>query len=139
MTDEPEVTPVVVDSEDLNERISQFIWARDQLAKLDERWENERKELVSIKSLLEGRIQAFLEANNVESIKTKAGTAYTTIKWSAPVADPQAFIDYVVNTGQFDLMERRASVTAVKKFVEDNKFLPAGVSLSHHKSLRVRR
>ncbi len=143
MSEEYESPPVEAPPEireDLDKRISQYIWARDQLAKIDAKWEKERQEIVDVKARLEGVIHQFLTDNNITgSIKTKSGTAYISRKWSASLSDPKAFIDYVVNTGQFDLLERRASVTAVKQFVEDNKFLPAGCSLSSHPSLRVRR
>ena len=140
MADE-EPPSVELKSEDLELQISNFIWVRDQLAKIDKKWEDERAEFVTMKSKLEGRIQTFLSDHNITgSVKTKAGTAYMSTKYTASLADPKAFMDYVVNSGEFDLLERRASVTAVKQFIEDhNGQQPAGCNLSSHKSLRVRR
>lgn len=138
---EIEPPSIELKSEDLELQISNFIWVRDQLAKIDKKWEDERAEMVNYKARLEGRIQTFLSDHNISgSVKTNAGTAYMTTKYTASLADPKAFMDYVVNSGEFDLLERRASVTAVKQFVEDhNGQLPAGCNLSSHKSLRVRR
>lgn len=141
MDDETAPAEIELKSDDLELQISQFIWVRDQLAKIDKQWEDEREEMVLHKSRLEGKIHKFLLDHNITgSVKTKAGTAYTSTKYTASLADPKAFMDYVVNTGQFDLLERRASVTAVKQFIEDNNGqLPAGCNLSSHTSLRVRR
>lgn len=137
--DEP--AAVEVQSEDLEERIEHYLWVRTQLEKIDAKWEEERKEMVVAKNRLEGRIHAFLNEHNITgSVKTKAGTAYLSTRYTASLADPHAFMDYVVNTGQFDLLERRASVTAVKKYAEDNNGkLPAGCNISAHRSLKVTR
>lgn len=139
--DDPETPEIELKSDDLELQISNFIWVRDALAKVDKQWEDERSDLVHMKERLEGRIHKFLRDHNITgSVKTKAGTAYTSTKYTASLADPKAFMDYVVNTGQFDLLERRASVTAVKQFIEDNNGqLPAGCNISSHTSLRVRR
>lgn len=139
MSDDPEVA-AEAGSEDLDLQITNFIAVRDELAAIDKKWEAERAEMAGYKNRLEGRIQAILESHNQESARTKSGTAYFTRKWSAPLADPQAFMDYVVNSGEFDLLERRANVTAVKQYVEDHQGqLPAGCSLSSYKSVRVKR
>lgn len=139
--DDTETPAIELKSDDLELQISNFIWVRDALAKVDKQWEDERADLVSMKERLEGRIHKFLRDHNITgSVKTQAGTAYTSTKYTASLADPKAFMDYVVNTGQFDLLERRASVTAVKQFIEDNNGqLPAGCNISSHTSLRVRR
>jgi hypothetical protein len=48
-------------------------------------------------------------------------------------------MDFVLENKQFDLLERRASATAVKAYVEEHNMLPTGVNLNALSSIGVRR
>ncbi len=48
-------------------------------------------------------------------------------------------MDYVIENKNFDLLDRRANVTAVKAFVQDNKREPPGCNLNSYQKVNVRR
>lgn len=121
-------------------RVGQFIAIRDELDKMDERHKEERKGLLEAKELVTGWLQTFLEQSGSESIKTTLGTCYASSRTTASVADPKAFMDHVIATKDFDLLDRRANATAVKEYVkEHNGQTPPGVNISTMKTLGVRR
>lgn len=126
-------------AEDIERRTAQFIWVRDQIAKLEAKHKQELEELRSLKEKLAGRIQAFMSANNVESLRTKAGTCYTSTRRTATLADPDAFMTYVISNQAFDLLDRRANSTAVQAFVQKHQCLPPGCNLNSIASVGVRR
>lgn len=119
--------------------VEKFLEVRKLLEDLDAQWEAKRKPVQDFKNLLAGRLQKHLDDNKVESMRTKAGTAYKKTTYTASVADPKAFMDFVVEGQHFDLLERRANVTAVKAYVEEHKALPTGVNLSSYEKVNVRR
>lgn len=127
-------------AEDIDKRIAQYIEVRDALKRVDEKWEAERKPLSEIQEQLSGRIRAFMESNNItDNLKSKSGTCYLSTRYTASLADPQAFMDYVIRTQKFELLDRRANTTAVKDYVQEHNQLPAGCNLNAIQTVGVRR
>lgn len=124
---------------DMEKRVGQYVTVRDIIRKMEARHEEELAEPKEILQKLGGVLQKFLDDNNLENLKTAAGTCYISTKWSAPLVDADAFMRFVIENAEFDLLERRASSTAVKDYVEKHNQLPAGVSLNALASVGVRR
>ena len=60
------------------------------------------------------------------------------IKHTASLGDPDAFMDYVMKNGAFELMDRRANSTACREFAEEHGSLPPGVKLNSTRTVGVR-
>jgi len=125
--------------DDMEKRTRQFIEVRDEIKRVEDETKAKLKPLKELQEILAGRIQAFMTANNLENLKTAAGTCYVTSRTTASLADPEAFMTYVMQNQAFDLMDRRANVTAVKAFVQKHKGLPPGCNLSTIETVGVRR
>jgi hypothetical protein len=80
-----------------------------------------------------------LNVINGESVRTDTGTVYRTEKKSAGLADPDAFMRYVIGNEAWDLLDRKANVTAVSDFIEENNSPPPGVNFSTTYVVGVRR
>lgn len=137
MTDATVQAAVITD--DMEKRTRQFIEVRDTIKRMNDEHAEKLKPLKEIQDILAGRIQAFMTANNLENLKTAAGTCYTSTKSTTSLADPEAFMKYVIDNQQFDLLDRRANTTAVKAFVKKQKALPPGCNLNTIETLGVRR
>jgi hypothetical protein len=123
---------------DVEKRTAQYVEVRDAIQKLQDKHELELKPLLEIKELLSARIQAFMRANNLQNLRTRAGTCTLSVRHSATIMDGEAFMS-LVKEGNWDLIERRANSTAVKDWVEQHNELPAGVNLTAVQTLGVRR
>ncbi len=132
-----QTTPV--QTEDMERRVAQYVQVRDILARKKAEYEDTIKPLLQIQEELAGRISAFLSANKLENVKTKAGTAYTSVRYTASLADPDLFMRFVIDTQKFDLLDRRANVTAVKDYVKEKNELPPGCNLSAIETVGVQR
>jgi hypothetical protein len=120
-------------------RVAQYVRCRDKIKEMEEA---HKKELAPYKELLdqlEGWLQIYMSKTNSESIKTEAGTVYTTKRFTASLADPDAFMKFVIDSGAFELLDRRANATAVKDYVQENGGLPPGVNLTGIEKVGVRR
>lgn len=122
-----------------DEQVAAYIECRDLLKALDEAHAARKKPLLDLQERLEGWLQAFMEKSQAEAIKTKHGTAYTSTRYTASLADPQAFMQFVIANQKFDLLDRRANSTAVKDYVQENSALPPGCNLNAIVSVNVRR
>lgn len=124
---------------DVNRLVERFVELRDGIKQLDEAHEAKIKPLKDLQMVVQGKLLEHLKQTNVETLKTKAGTCYTSTRFTASLADADAFMTHIRATGQFELLDRRANATAVKDYVKHNNQLPPGVNLTAHVSLGVRR
>lgn len=125
--------------ERLDKWVQQFLWARGAKKALEDAHEEKMKELNSIMEQLKGRLQSFLDTHGLDNAKTKFGTVHNTTRWTASLADPKAFMDFVINTGKFELLDRKANAAAVKDYVGETSQLPPGCNLTSLKSVGVRK
>lgn len=123
----------------VDERVAAYIQCRDAIKAAKEKYEADIQPLVELQNLLTGWLQNHLEKNGAESIKTAHGTCYTSTKYTASLADSDAFMQFVIKNSEYDLLDRKANVTAVKAYVADHDALPPGVNLSSISTVGVRR
>lgn len=121
------------------QRIGEYVKVRDTIKKLKDDFEKSIEPLVDLQNSLTGWLQHFMDQNGVDSVKTNGGTAYTSTKYTASLADPDAFMQFVIENKQFDLIDRKANVTAVRDYTATNGNLPPGVNLSSIQTVNVRR
>lgn len=125
---------------DIEKRVGQFVKLRDMKNEIEEKHKEELKPINEALEMLKGELARGLDAQNVESAKTACGTASFTTKASAALADKSAFWTYVVATGNFDLLDYKANVTAVKDHIEKNGGVsPPGVNYTTFRDVNVRR
>lgn len=100
------------------------------------------KQVAEIDALLdkvEARILEHLSAMGVESIRTKAGTAFKATRNSATVADWDSLLSFVLQTENFQFLEHRVSKKAVEEFKAANEDLPPGVNWREEVTVQIRR
>lgn len=113
-------------------RIGQYKAIEAKLAKMDEDHEAKCKPLRDIKALLQGYFEQTLTQSGAQNIATPLGTIHWTTRTTASLEDAQKFMDYVIATHKFELMDRRANATAVRDYAEASGVAPSdiGVKLS---------
>lgn len=124
---------------DIKERVKQYIAIRDKIKAEDEAHKEKMKPMKEALEQLGGVLAQFMTETGSDGIKTEAGTCYITTRWSASLADADAFMRFVQETGNFDLLDRKANATAVRDYVEEHTTLPPGVNLSSIQQVGVRR
>jgi hypothetical protein len=123
----------------VEQRISEYIRVRDAIKAANDKHDLQIKPLVELQNMLTGWLQEFMETAGADSVKTTYGTCYTTTRYSASLADPEAFMKFVKDTESYDLLDRKANVTSVRDYVSEHGTLPPGVNLSAISTVGVRR
>lgn len=123
----------------VDDRVAQYVSVRDKIKEANDAHEKAIAPLVEVQNLLTGWLQNFMEQAGADNIKTAHGTCYNTTRFSASLADPEAFMKFVKETGKFDLLDRKANVTACRDFTSETGHTPPGVNLSSIKTVGVRR
>ena len=119
--------------------VEAFIECRDRLRVLKENYETACAPLHDLQERLSGKLREFMDTHQVQNLKTKHGTCYTSTRWNASLADPDAFMKFVIANQQFDLLDRRANATAVKAYVQEHSQLPPGCNLHGIQQVGVRK
>ena len=123
----------------IDQRVREYVACRDEVDRIEKRHKDELAPLLDLQKKLAGILQQFLDDTGVDSIKTEYGTAYASTRYSASLRDPEVFMQYVLQNNSFELLDKRANVTAVKDFVKEHNAEPPGVALSAMTTIGVRR
>lgn len=125
---------------DIDKKVEQFISLRDARRDLKKNYEDADRGLRVLQETLEGQLSAFMSANKTENLKTAHGTCYTTVRYSASLADADAFMNFVIGNQAYDLLDRRANATAVRDYISEHPGASVpGCNLSALEHVGVRR
>jgi hypothetical protein len=91
--------------------------------------------LVAIENWFTARAQE----DGLETVKTAAGTAYWSTHHTATVASREELFSFCKEHDAWDLLESRASKTAVKAFIEGHGEPPPGVNFSSVRVFNLRK
>ena len=125
--------------DNIEDLVRAYVTLRDQKAALKAEQAEALKPYDEALAKLEARALAVLSQSGVESMKTSAGTVYSTTFTSATVSDKSAFMDYVTSNEAFDLLDVRANKTAVQDFLAANNDVPPGVTVRRELKVGFRR
>ena len=97
--------------------------------------ESDKGKQEKIESLL---LKRFNE-NGLESVRTKAGTAFKTTRTSITCADRELFFDFIKSNELFDLLEARPAKSTVEQYFEAHGDFPPGLNINKALTISVRR
>lgn len=124
---------------DINTRVAQYVKLRDHIKKLNDDHKKSMKPFNETLEQLNSVLLAHLNSMGANSASTDGGTVYRTEKKTASLADAQAFLDFVIANQAWDLMDRKANVTAVEDYITANAAPPPGVNYASTFVVGVRR
>lgn len=124
----------------LSEAVSLYIQLRDKKAQMKAEFDEQVAPLQAKMDKLEAKLLEVFNQTGMDSVKTEFGTAYSTVRTTASVADRDSFMDFVKANEEWALLEVRVSKTAVEQFrsANDNE-LPPGVNIREERVVNVRR
>jgi hypothetical protein len=127
-----------VDNTQIDKLVAQYRAIRKRIEQMEEEFERALLPFKNAKDKLAGTMLDFLDRTGQKSAKTNEGTVTATMRHTASLGDPDAFMDYVMKNGAFELMDRRANSTACQDFAEEHGSLPPGVKLNSIRTVSVR-
>ena len=125
-----------MNAQELIDRYIQIRSAKEELAK-KQKADNAR--INNALDKIEAMLMAQMEDIGSDSIKTKAGTCYRSIRTSVKVEDRETFLDFVKTNEAWELLESRAAKKDVETFLEEHQDIPPGLSIRRDAIVGVRR
>lgn len=125
----------------LDDLVEKYIKLRDRRAQREAAFKAEDAGDRQLQDKIEALMLLKFQETGVESIKTPNGTAYTSVRASATVADPDIYFSWVRADPEERMifLEARANKTAVKQFREAHDELPPGINWSETRVVNFRR
>ena len=121
--------------------IKKYIELRDWLEK--DSAANSARQLPYLDAMkaIEGGLQQFLLANDGQNFKAEGiGTAFLQTKTHVRMADRNAFLDFIVKTGDpFSYFTNNVRKETVLDYVKEHGTPPAGIDLTSIQEVQIRR
>jgi hypothetical protein len=123
----------------MEELVNKYIELRDAKAKVKAAADAKIAKLDSVLDKIEAALLAEFQESGIESMRTKAGTAYKQTRTSAGVADWEAVLRFIQDNDMWHMLEKRVSKSAVEQFKDANGDLPPGLNWREEVVINVRR
>jgi len=123
---------------ELDKAIEKYIEKRDEL-------DAKRKEFKEFEKHFKGKLDELAMyigsvMGDVESVKTKHGTAFRATKDFASVQDSEKFFGYILESGDINLLNKAANKTGVKEYMEEHEGItPPGIEYGTKIEIQIRR
>lgn len=134
-----QTTPAQAQPINFDAMVDKFVKLRDKIKEIKDKHEAELTPYKEAMDRLQGILLDHLNSIGADSVNTQHGTVHRTRKDSASVADMTAFWNWVVSQNDFDFVDRRANVTAVREYIEKHHQVVPGVNFSSTYIAGVRR
>lgn len=117
-----------------DELVSVYVQFRERRRQRKKEDDIDKEKLEKIEGILLERFRA----DGSESVRTKYGTAYKTLRTSASVADRDVFMGHVLEKKAFELLEVRCSKEAVTQYKSEHGEIPPGVDWREEVHINVK-
>lgn len=115
--------------------VRNYVAVRDKITEMEKAIEP----YTHLKERINAALVRMLDQAGAQSVRTEHGTASITIKPTASLSDPDAFMQYVIDNQRFDLLNRHANPNACREFADTTGALPPGVKLNTVRRAGVRK
>ncbi|WP_055128450.1 hypothetical protein [Pseudomonas mediterranea] len=123
-----------------NQMVAEYMMVRDEIEAMNDKHKTEMKPLKDRMTAIEGSIQAYLNDNHMDGFKANGATVYTERVLRANIGDKSALNQFIMQTGNVELLQTRLSTTVLKEYMSaNNDQVPPGVKVDFERAVRVRK
>jgi hypothetical protein len=123
----------------LEDLAAAFIRIRDTKAAIQHAADSQIEPLDASLTQIKKAMAEKLASVGAKSVKTAAGTIYSTVKRYANVGDWGVFHEWIIEHRRLDFLQRRTSNPAITQYIEENKEVPSGLAIVSEEDIGVRK
>ena len=120
--------------------VSVYIKIRDKKSAITAELKEQEAELNEKLDVIKGALLQHCKDNNSESVRTKFGTFFRTIRTKYWTSDWESMSGFIKENDAVDLLEKRLHQGNMRQFLDDNPDkLPPGLNVDSAYTITVRR
>jgi hypothetical protein len=123
----------------MSDLVAKYIELREKKSQYKAEYDMKVGKLEEVMNKIEVKLLEVFDETGMDSVKTEFGTAYTSTRNTASVADREAFMEFVRTKDEWPLLEIRASKQAVEQFKDATGDLPPGINWRSERVVNIRR
>lgn len=123
----------------IDEAIEVYVDMRDELREFQKRVKAEEEAKKAYLESISMWLRDKADELGVDNFKTQHGTAYRNIKKSYRVGDWDTIVEYIMKTGNFQIVEKRIAKRALEEIIEADGSIPPGIDQSMEVEFNVLR
>ena len=123
----------------MDEIVKTYIKVREKKSQLKAGYDASKAKYDELQDKLEALLLVKFGELGVDSVKTEQGTAYTSVRTTATVADWDILLNFVKENDAYEMLERRVSKTAVEQYKAANDDLPPGINYGSERVVNFRK
>lgn len=123
----------------LSELVGKYIELRDLRAQTKVEYDAKIAKIDKNLDKIEAHLLKTFDVAGMDSVRTEFGTAYTSTRTTASIADPDAFMTFCKENDAWHMLEKRVSKTAVEQFKAEHEDVPPGINYRAERTVNIRR
>lgn len=123
----------------ISELVAKYIEVRDKKAEFKADTEAKLAKYDDALEKMEAALLKAFDAMGVDSTKTEFGTAYTSTRNTASIADPDAFMSFCKENDAWHMLQKRVSLPAVEQYKDEHQDVPPGINWRAERTVNIRR
>ena len=124
----------------IDDLVGKYIKVREKKSLLKAAYDLDVARYEKLQETIESLLLLRFEEMGVDSVKTSAGTAYTTTRTSASMADWGTFRQFCeMQEDPFMFLDRKANKAACEEYKASNDDLPPGINWTETRVVNFRR
>jgi hypothetical protein len=133
------VEPLNLENATIDSAVDMFVQRRDELSDVRRQFQEIEDNIKNELELISMWLLKKSDELGVESFRTKHGTAFKSLVESYRVGDWQEFVNYIKETDNFQLLEKRVAKNAAREIHQADGDPPPGVEYYAEFEFKVRR
>ena len=124
----------------MDDLVQKFIQLREKKSQLKAKYDAEVARYDDLQTKIEALLLLRFSEMGIDSVKTEQGTAYSSTRTSASMADWDSFKTFcTAQEDPYQYLDRRANKTAIEQYRAANDDLPPGINWSETRVINFRK
>lgn len=124
----------------MDDLVQKFIQLRTKKSQLEAAYDAEVAKYDNLQDKIEALLLLRFSEMGIDSVKTEQGTAYSSTRTSASMADWDSFKTFcTAQEDPYQYLDRRANKTAIEQYRAANDDLPPGINWSETRVINFRK
>lgn len=123
----------------ISELVQKYVEVRDKKAQMEAEHKAKIAKVEEVLDKIEAALLKTFETTGMDSVRTEFGTAYTSSRSTASIADPDAFMSFCKENNAWHMLQKRVAQSAVEQYKDEHEVLPPGIDWRVERTINVRR